>query len=173
MHNQKKKAKDISKLIEHTDTTDRLISRFGEDKNYIKMCRCRWDNRWENELNDKVAVGLKFKSKEQQNNKMDWWRTDLGWWGIPSLGTSHVDSVHRPPLPGLAGAAGVSSGLRSAGGEQNGRAAPGWGGPWWCSHTERRGRRTTLDCKRCPASASAAGIEKEMYQQLYKVSSPA
>lgn len=81
--------------------------------------------------------------------------TDLGWRGTPWRGTAHGGSGHRRPLPVLADAAGVSLVLHSAGGELSGRAAPGWGGPWWSSHTVCSSRHMTPDCTHCPASASA------------------
>lgn len=100
--------------------------------------------------------------------------TDLGWRGSPWRGTARGSSVPPRPLPGPAGAAAASSAPRSAGGERSGRAAPGWGGPWWSSRTACSSRHTTPGCTCCPASASAAehkrgGCRCEMEFMFYGV----
>lgn len=95
-------------------------------------------------------------SKQGKSKK----HTDLGRRGTPWHGRARGGSIHPHPLPVLAGAAEVSLVLRSAGGVLSGRAAPGWGGPWWSSHTVCSSRHTTLDWTCCPASASAVDQER-------------
>lgn len=81
--------------------------------------------------------------------------TDLGWRGTLWPGTARGGSVHPRPLRVPAGAAGAFLVLHSAGGVPSGRAAPGWGGPWWSSHTACSNRRTSPDHTLRLASASA------------------
>lgn len=100
-----------------------------------------------------MNVGQIFKYTHTREGQRG---TDLGWTGTLWPGTARGGSVHPRPLRVPAGAAGAFLVLHSAGGEQSGRAAPGWGGPWWSSRTACSNRCTSPDRTRRPASASAA-----------------
>lgn len=121
---------------------------YGEDGR-----KCNHSSKNGSDMSVHMGVG-KILSKHTNTGRQR--GTDLGWRGTLWPGTAHGGSVHPRPLRVPAGAAGAFLVLHSVGGELSGRAAPGWGGPWWSSHTACSNRCTSLDRTRRLASASAA-----------------